>query len=121
MIWSGLWDFVRRNIFSIVLIITLVVAVPWSLVFVLPIVFVLLMLIVLVWRVHRQQQKIYEEARRKAGEHFEQQSQQSWWRRSSKSEGEVTVIQTEPTEQRVSDDVGEYVDFKEVKNEESNK
>ena len=28
---------------------------------------------------------------------------------------EVTIIETKTTEQRVNDDVGEYVDFKEIK------
>ena len=116
MFWSELWDFVKRNIFAIVLIVTLVVAVPWSIIFILPVVFLLLLLLVVLWRVRRQQQKIYDEARRQAGEREQQQqSQHSWWRRENKSEGKVTVVQTEPTEQRVSDDVGEYVDFKEVK------
>lgn len=119
MFWSELWDFVKRNIFSIVLIITLVVAVPWSIIFVLPVAIFFLLLLVVVWRVRRQQQKIYDEARRQAGEQQQrqqqQQSQRSWWHRANRNEGEVTVVQTEPTEQRVSDDVGEYVDFKEVK------
>ena len=110
-----LWDLLKRNIFTIVLIVTLAVAAPWSLIFTLPVVAVLLTIAVVVWRVRRQQQKIYDEARRQAGEQQQQQSQRSWWHRANNNEGEVTVVQTEPTEQRVSDDVGEYVDFKEVK------
>ena len=35
--------------------------------------------------------------------------------RKAKSEGKVTVVQTEHSEPRVNDEVGEYVDFKEVK------
>ena len=115
MFWSEIWDFVKRNIFAIVLVITLVVAVPWSLIFVLPAAIFFLVLLVVIWRVRRQQQKIFDEARRQAGEQYQQQSQRSWWRKANKNEGEVTVVQTEPTEQRVSDDVGEYVDFKEIK------
>ena len=114
MIWSEIWGFVKRNLFAIVLVITLVVAVPWMLIFVLPIAILFLLLFVVIWRVRRQQQKIFDEARRQAGEQ-NQQSQHSWWRRANKNEGEVTVVQTEPTEQRVNDDVGEYVDFKEIK------
>ena len=114
MFWSEIWDFVKRNIFAIVLIVTLVVAAPWSLIFVLPVAIFFLVLLVVIWRVRRQQQKMFDEARRQAGEQY-QQSQHSWWRRAHKSEGEVTVVQTEQPEQRVSDDVGEYVDFKEIK------
>ncbi|MBO4935351.1 MAG: DUF4834 family protein [Alistipes sp.] len=120
MFWNEIWDFIKRNIFAIVLIVTLVVAAPWSLIFVLPIAFVFLLLLIVIWRVRREQQRIFDEAQRRAGSTGEQhsQSQHSWWRRE-KNEGEVTIVQTEPTEQRVSDDVGEYVDFKEVKNEET--
>lgn len=119
MFWNEIWDFVKRNIFAIVLIVTLAVAVPWSLIFVLPIAIFFVLLLVVIWRVRRQQQKIFDEARRQAGEQHQQQSQHSWWRKANKSEGEVTVVQTEPTEQRVNDDVGEYVDFKEIKEEET--
>jgi cbb3-type cytochrome oxidase subunit 3 len=120
MIWNEIWDFVKRNIFAIVLMVTLVVAVPWSLIFVLPIAFIFLLILIVLWRVRRQQQQIFDEARRANGDFDEQQQQShnSWWRRS-KNEGEVTIVRTEPTEQRVSDDVGEYVEFKEVKNEET--
>lgn len=115
MFWNEIWDFIKRNIFGIVLIITLVVAAPWSLIFVLPVAIFFLLLLIIIWRVRRQQQKIFDEARRQAGEQYQQQSQHSWWHRRSKNEGEVTIVQTEQTEQRVSDDVGEYVDFKEIK------
>ena len=120
MIWNEIWDFVKRNIFAIVLIVTLVIAVPWSLIFVLPIAFIFLLILIVLWRVRRQQQQIFDEVRRANGDFDEQQQQShnSWWRRS-KNEGEVTIVRTEPTEQRVSDDVGEYVEFKEVKNEET--
>lgn len=115
MFWSELWDFIKRNILAIVLIVTMVTIAPWSLVFVLPVAIFFILLLIVVWRVRRQQQKLYEEARRQAGEQYQQQSQHSWWRRANKTEGEVTVVQTEQTEQRVSDEVGEYVDFKEIK------
>lgn len=120
MFWNELWDFIKRNIFGIVLIVTLVVAAPWSLlIFVAPIAILFLLILIVVWRVRRTQQQLYEEARRQAGEQqYNEQSQRSWWRRS-RSEGDVTIVQSEPTEQRISDDVGEYVDFKEVKNEET--
>jgi len=94
MFWNEIWDFIKRNIFGIVLIITLVVAVPWSLIFVIPVAIFFLLLLIVVWRVRRQQQKIFDEARRQAGEQYQQQSQHSWWHRRSKNEGEVTIVQT---------------------------
>ena len=36
-------------------------------------------------------------------------------RTRNRREGEVTIVHTEQSEQKVSDDVGEYVDFKEIK------
>jgi cell division protein FtsW (lipid II flippase) len=120
MFWNELWNFLKRNIFTIVLVVTLVVAVPWSIIFVLPVILFIIFIIAIIWRVRRQQQKIFEEAQRQAGgQHQKQQSQRTWRRGGAKNEGEVTVVQTEPAEQRVSDEVGEYVDFKEVKNEET--
>lgn len=116
MIWNEIWEFLKRNLFSIVLVAVMVVVAPWSLVFVLPVAILFLLLLVFLWRIRRQQQKMFEQqSQHRAGGGGEQQSQRTWWHRTAKNEGEVTVVQTEPTEQRVSDDVGEYVDFKEVK------
>ena len=66
MYWNELWDFVKRNIFAIVLIVTLVVAVPWSLIFVLPIAIFLIALLAVVWRIRRAQKQMFDEARRQA-------------------------------------------------------
>lgn len=122
MFLGDIWNFIKRNFFAIVLVVTLAVAAPWTLVILLPVVVLAILIAIPLWRIRRQQQELYDEMRRKASEQqqqHQQQSQRSWWHRTNKSEGEVTIVQTEPTEQRVSDDVGEYVDFKEVKNEET--
>lgn len=116
MFWSDLWGFIKNNLLMIVLVAVLITAIPWTIIFVLPVAIIFLILYISVWRVRRAQQQMYDEVRREAGE--QQQRQQSWWRKS-KSEGEVTVVRTEPTEQRVSDDVGEYVEFKEIKEEDT--
>ena len=47
-----------------------------------------------------------------SGSPFGEQSQRA---RKRKSDGEVTVVKTEQSEPRVNDEVGEYVDFKEIK------
>lgn len=120
MFGRDIWEFIKGNIFTIVLIVTLVIAVPWSLIFVLPIAVLALFLLVLLWRFRRAQQRMYEEARRQAGEQqYERQSHRSWWNKN-REEGEITVVKTDTTEPRVSDDVGEYVDFKEIKDKDSN-
>ena len=116
MFWDHIWGLVKRNLLFIVIAAVLVVAAPWTLIFILPIFIIMLLPTILMWRVARAQRKIYDEFTRQAGGHRQeqQQSQQSWGRRETKSEGDVTVVRTEPTEQRVNDDVGEYVDFKEI-------
>lgn len=113
MIWEAIWALIKRNILTIVLMITFAVwAFPWSLIFIIPICLVALTPILLLWRVSRVQKEFAKRARAHAEEQngaFRQES------RGKKQEGKVTIIQTEATEQRISDDVGEYVDFKEIK------
>ena len=114
---NTIWDIIKQNIFTIIIIVTLIVAMPWlGYLFLIPLIIVVIFGAMLAWKVHKLRSQIYDEAQRQQGE----QQQQSWWHRSQRrSEGDVTVIQTEQTEQRVSDDVGEYVDFKEIKEDKS--
>ena len=113
---NTIWNFIRQNIFTIILIVTLIVAMPWlGYLFLIPLAIIFVFGAILAWKVHKLRSQIYDEAQRQQGE-----QQQGWWQRTrTRNEGEVTVVQTEPTEQRVSDDVGEYVDFKEVKEDKS--
>lgn len=114
---NTIWDIIKQNIFTIIIIVTLIVAMPWlGYLFLIPLIIVVIFGAMLAWKVHKLRSQIYNETQHQQGE----QQQQSWWHRSQRrSEGDVTVIQTEQTEQRVSDDVGEYVDFKEIKEEKS--
>lgn len=112
MFLGELWAFVKRNIFAIVLAVTVMVAVPWTIIFILPVAAIFIFLFVVGWRMRSAGKRMYEEAQRQAGN---QQQAGGSWRRKAKSEGDVTVVQTEQTEQRISDDVGEYVEFKEIK------
>lgn len=105
-----LWEFIKRNLFAIVIIATLLVAMPWlGYIFIIPVVFVLILGIVISWKLYRLRNQIIDEAQRQQGE------QQRWQRTRHREEGEVTVVQTEQSEQKVNDEVGEYVDFKEIK------
>ncbi len=112
MFLGELWAFVKRNIFAIVLAVTVMVAVPWTIIFILPIAALFILLFVVGWRMRNAGKQMFEEAQRQTGN---QQQTHSSWRRRAKSEGEVTVVQTEQTEQRINDEVGEYVEFKEIK------
>ena len=113
MFLNELWEFCKRNIFVIVLAVTLAVAAPWTLIFILPIAIIVMIPLYLKWKIYRAHKQMFDQANQQAGNPFAQANQQQ---RKAKSEGQVTVTMTEPTEQRINDDVGEYVDFKEVKN-----
>lgn len=115
---NTIWNIIKQNIFTIIIIVTLVVAMPWlGYLFLIPLALVAIFGAMLAWKVHKLRSQIYKDAQQQQ-QHGEQHY--GWWQRPrSREEGEVTVVQTEPTEQRVSDDVGEYVDFKEVKEDKS--
>ena len=116
---NTIWDIIKQNIFTIIIIVTLIVAMPWlGYLFLIPLILVVVFGAMLAWKVHKLRSQIIDEAQRQQG--YQQEQQQGWWSRSnSRNEGDVTVVQTEQTEQRVSDDVGEYVDFKEIKEDKS--
>lgn len=65
------------------------------------------------WRLHRVQRQMHEQFRR-AGEQTGHQRYS--YRRKASNEGDVSIhTTTAMPEKKVSDDVGEYVDFKEEK------
>lgn len=111
---NTIWNIIKQNIFTIILIVTLIVAMPWlGYLFLIPLILVVIFGALLAWKVHKLRSQLYQEAQRQQG-----QQQQGWWQQTrtrTQNEGDVTVVQTEKTEQRVNDEVGEYVDFKEVK------
>lgn len=105
---------IRRNPLTFLVVLLLMLAAPW-LFGVIALVFVVMALVALfswlsiIWRVRdaqRQMERDFDEA---GG------NRQRNYRRSGTKEGDVTVVATEPSRKRVNDDVGEYVDFKEVK------
>ena len=106
-----IWDFIKRNIFTIVIIVTLLVAMPGlGYLFMIPLVLVVAFGLYLAWQVHKLRSQMGKESQQQNGQY------QGWRQRyGNRAEGEVTVTHTEQPEQRVSDDVGEYVDFKEIK------
>ena len=114
---NTIWDIIKQNIFTIVIIVTLIIAMPWlGYLFLRPLALIFVFGAMLAWKVHKLRSQIYKEAEQQQ----QRGEQHGWWQRSrTREEGEVTVVQTERTEQRVSDEVGEYVDFKEVKEDKS--
>ena len=114
MIWNELWVFIKRNILAIVLAMTIAIAAPWTLIFIIPVAIISLLPLLIKWRLYRAQQQMFDNASQQGGNPFSAHTHSAKGGKR-KSEGEVTVVQTEQTEQRVNDDVGEYVDFKEIK------
>ena len=108
MNWRELWEFLKSNILTIVIVAVVVAAFPWTLIFILPIAIIALPIAMSVWRLRRRFQDVYQDSTNDT---------QTKSRKSRR--GDVTIIQTEQTEQRVNDDVGEYVDFKEIKEKET--
>ena len=105
------------NILTILLVVILAVNFPGILWILVPIALVILIPIVLVafrfakamWRVKRAYKQAYKNA-------TNAQRQQE----SKATAGDIKITRTEQAEQRISDDVGEYVDFQEIK-EDKNK
>ena len=84
----------------IVLLAVVAVSWPWTLILIIPIAIGVLRFQMAMWKVRRAFQN---------GQNGAEQQQ-----KRTKA-GNVTIVRTEHTEQRVNDDVGEYVDFKEIK------
>ena len=126
IIFANIIGSVRRNPLTFVVLLVLLVAAPWLFgVFAAIILAVLLiaalMWVPLIWRIRSAQREAEERMRNggdtAAGEENGAGGGFGWFggsRRTSKREGDVTVVETERTQKRVRDDVGEYVDFKEV-------
>lgn len=109
MIWNEIVSLIKRNFWVIAVMIIFAVAYPWTLIISIPIALVALSPILLQWYLQNRVKDIFGQRGNAQGGHHSQQ------RRHNDSEGEVTIVETKPTQPRVNDDVGEYVDFKEIK------
>ena len=113
MYWRVLWEFVKRHSLAIVIVAVLAIAAwPWTLIVIIPGLFIVIGLLATIWKMRRNFQNMHQHM-------HQQQEPRSNSRAKNKTEGKVTIVQTEQAEQRVNDDVGEYVDFKEVKEKET--
>ena len=114
MFWRELWNYLRRNILILVLAVTIAIAAPWTLIFIIPVALLSLLPLFIKWRIYRAQKQMFENLRNAAGNPFGEEPHRT---RKAKGDGKVTVVRTEQSEPRVNDEVGEYVDFKEIKEE----
>lgn len=128
---DSLVNFVRRNPLTVLLIVVLALTAPAllrglaTLILYLVLGFVLFIVVVLVmmrWRLHKVQQQVrqqFEEQQRHAAGGFSSfYGTGGRTRRSNPTtEGEVKIRQSGATpEKRISEDVGDYVEFEETKN-----
>ena len=114
MNWRDLWSFIQSNLLTIVLTITILVAAPqilgiFALIIALPICAGIVLYLLFAWRMYKVRKQMEEQFRNATGGQRPQQER-------TKSDGDVTIIVPEQ-DKRVNDDVGEYVDFKEIKEE----
>lgn len=106
MYWKEFGAFVGRNIFTIVLAAVLAVTWPWTLIIIIPIAIVVIRIQMAIWKMRRMYQNTFQGGYQNANTNT---------KKSSERPGKITIVRTEQAEQRINDDVGEYVDFKEIK------
>lgn len=114
MFFASLLGSIRRNPLTFVLLLALICVAPYllgvvALIFLAILLISLLSWFSLVWRVRDAQRTMEQDA--------DARRQSNWYGfgRRQQREGDVTITETDTMQKRVSDDVGEYVDFKEVK------
>lgn len=117
--FTNLISSIRRNPLTFVVLLALMVAAPWlfgiiALIFVAMALVVLFSWLSIIWRVRDAQRRMESEFDNSG------RNRRQDFRRNDTKEGDVTVVETEPSRKRVNDDVGEYVDFKEVKDDSEN-
>lgn len=117
LFFSSLLGFVRRNPLTCVMMLVLICVAPYlfgalAIVFVALLLMALLTWLPLIWRMRDAQRTMEQEM-----DDRERAQQQHWYDFGRRREGDVTVTEAEAVRKKVSDDVGEYVDFKEVKEE----
>ena len=116
--FSLILDFITRNPLTTLLFVLLCVAAPqvlgiFALILLVPVMLVVIGGAIFLWRVRKTQRDVEQKMREAQGR--ASYSERRYGRGGTAREGNVTVTATEPQQKRVSDDVGEYVDFKELK------
>lgn len=119
-----IWSFIKNNLLIITIAVLLVVAAPQAfgpiVGAVLAVIGVFMLLILLgvgaiYFHFRKMRRKVEEQFRQAQGGGAYGGQQGREQRSEQRREGDVTVVDGRPQQQRVSDDVGEYVDFKEIK------
>ncbi len=117
LILVSIINFIRRNPLFVAFLVIIAIGAPWlfgvfALILLVPMLLIAISLVPAIRSVRRAQRAAEEQHRRYGDATYASPNDGET---DSRREGEVTVITTEPAQKKVSDDVGEYVDFKEVK------
>ena len=109
--FSVLWEIIKRNPLTTLLIIMLAVAAPgvlgvFALILIIPLLIAIIGWLLVMYRVHKVQKSMEDQLR----DHHRRTSGNSGAHNPNEGHVTVHVPQQEP---RVNDEVGEYVDFKE--------
>ncbi|MBQ7856535.1 MAG: DUF4834 family protein [Alistipes sp.] len=115
--FSFIAEFISRNPLTVVLLVVLCVAAPqvmglFALVLLVPLLLALFGAALFWWRLRRVRKEMEQQMHRaeQQGRAYTQRPRGD----GATCEGDITVVASEPRQKRVSDDVGEYIDFKEV-------
>ena len=82
---NTIWDIIKQNIFTIVIIVTLIIAMPWlGYLFLIPLALIFVFGAMLAWKVHKLRSQIYKEAEQQQ----QRGEQHGWWQRSRTREEE---------------------------------
>lgn len=114
-------NFVKQMPLFAFVLVAIAIAAPWMLGYMLYALLALVLLAVLAfsilaWRLRRVQREMQEQFRKAGEQAGHQRYNYRSSRRKASNEGDVSIhATTAMPEKKVSDDVGEYVDFKEEK------
>ncbi|MBR2352663.1 MAG: DUF4834 family protein [Alistipes sp.] len=114
--FKSIFQFISDNLLTILIVAIVIVAAPQlfgvlALFLIVPVISLLLLQIWFRWRMHKFNQRM-EDAMNDAQQRRPYNSPHE-----KRSEGSITIDTSEHPDRRVSDNVGEYIDFKEIKDE----
>ena len=120
-LWNGIVEAFKNTPLFVFVILALAVAAPSLLGYMLYAILGLVVLGlvafgILAWKMQRVQREVMDQFRKQGEKSGHQQYSYRSSRRKAQNEGDVSIhATTAMPEKRISDDVGEYVDFKEEK------
>ena len=120
-LWNGIVEAFKNTPLFVFVILALAIAAPSLLGYMLYAILGLVVLGlvafgILAWRMQRVQREVMDQFRKQGEKSGHQQYSYRSSRRKAQNEGDVSIhATTAMPEKRISDDVGEYVDFKEEK------